>query len=321
VPGTDFKFSTIRAWSLATLGHHCLVSEPITSEMRAWIDDQVHACGHGKVTAVEVFRVKPWATVASVKTRGERLWFKANQASFAYEGALLVLLESAVPGRVIAPIALNDDTGWFLTLDGGAIASDATVEAASVIERYVEVQLGSRQLVDQMIAIGVPDRRPARLPDLFDRAVVHAAAGDASPRCIPMRSRLVELCSILDEDDRVCVVNGDLKTDHAFVGPPVRIFDWADSVIAHPLTGLSGVARNFDGDEQTRRELEEKLIAPWGEPDDRRVVDAAGVVAHLLNVDVWLRDLPELLESHPDRINHWLHAFANAMEQFDWNTS
>jgi len=297
------------------------MGEPITSEMRAWINDHVLACGLGDVTAVEVFRDKPWAMVAAVETDGGRLWFKANHASFAYEGALLVLLESAVPGRAFAPIALNDDTGWFLTLDGGSIASDATVEAASVIERYVEVQLGSRQLVDQMIAIGVPDRRPLNLPDLFDRATAHPAAADASSRCIPMRSRLVELCSILDADDRASLVNGDLKIDHVFVGPPLRIFDWADSLIAHPFAGLPGVTRNFDGNEQTRRELEEQLIAPWGEPQDRRMVDAARVVAHLLNVDVWLRDPPELLELHPDRVNHWLHALADAMEQFDGNTS
>ena len=116
-------------------------------------------------------------------------------------------------------------------------------------------------------------------------------------------------------------MNGDLKIEHAFVGPPLRLFDWADSLIAHPFTGLPGVTRNFDGNEQTCRELEEQLIAPWGEPQDRRVVDAACVVAHLLNVDIWLRDPPELLERHPDRVNHWLHAFADAMEQFDWNTA
>jgi len=293
----------------------------ITYEMRAWIDDRVPACGFGDVRAVEVFRDKPWATVASIETDCGRLWFKANHASFAYEGALLVLLESAVPGRVLAPIALNDDTGWFLTFDGGAIASDTTVEAVSVIERYVEVQLASSRLIDQMIAVGVPDRRPVRLPDLFDRAVTHPAAGDASQRCLPMRSRLVELCSILDEDDRASVVNGDLKIDHVFVGPPLRLFDWADSLIAHPFTGLPGVTRNFDGNEQTGRELREQLIAPWGEPQDRRVVDAACVVARLFNVDIWLRDPPEVLELHPDRVNHWLHAFADAMDRLDGNTS
>ena len=267
--------------------------------MREWIDAAATASGLGRVESVSVFRDMPWATVCTVATASDDVWFKANHASFAYEGDLLRLIDRVWPGRVQCPLVVNDD-GWFLSADGGLVSTPESTDASDIVSAYVDVQLATSEIVDDLLSLGVPDRRPAYLPDRFEEITASPVVGDFEPALRAVSTRFAEHCDVLAADGRACVTNSDVKWEHAFVGPPLRLFDFGDSVVTHPFVSLDRVGLMSD-DDPTSAHLRSQVLDAWG-GSESELAAAASVVGALLHADVWLRDPPGARELFPDAI-------------------
>ena len=280
--------------------------------MLAWINDALASLDHAPALRVEAFRDMPWALVATVETASGRLWFKANHSAFSYEAALLSELAGVVGDDVLSPMAVAAEVGWFLAADGGAVASEATTSPEEVVRLYAQVQVRSQMLVDGLVGLGVPDRRPAALLDVFDRAVASEHAIDVRDRCLRNRRRFEHACEVLADDGRVAVVDGDVKFEHVFVGPPLKLFDWADSVISHPYANLGGLGSMFESADAV--ELRGAFLDEWGGSPDEPAVAAAITTGRLLRADIWLRDPPGALDLYPGRVARHLNAMADALE-------
>ncbi len=260
---------------------------------------------------IEVVRERPWALVSRAPTADDDVWCKINASGFAYEAGLLAVLDRVLPGAVPAPFAANE-AGWFLTVDAGPTLDPEALTGdvgASIGDLYGSLQRASAEVIDELIGAGVPDRRPHHLLALFDRALGHPAAGDATQRCQPLRSAIVEACDALTADGRLAVVNGDFKPSHVFVGPPMRLFDWGDAVISHPLVSVITATRNFESPDVAIH-----IAAAWEADVSGDIVAAASVVTDLLLADVWLRDPPTVLERHPDQLERTLLRMAATIE-------
>ena len=266
--------------------------------------DRIGASATGPI---ETFKVRPWSTVAHVSTDAGRLWFKANEHALSFEAGLLVVLAELTPDRVTAPLEWSRETGWFLAPDGGPTGAEVQVPADGAIDAIVEVQRGTATALDDVLAAGTPDRRPAQLPVVLDEAIAHPSSGAGGRRCADLRGRFAEACELLAADGRLTVVNSDHKPAHVFAGPPLRLYDWGDAAVSHPLTDVPFVAREF-GPEGAAR-----LVAAWGHTDDDPIVHAAGAAAELIEADVWLRTSAEGLARHPDGIDVALRRLADRL--------
>lgn len=279
-----------------------------TTEQIAWIDSALPDFGRARSGPVEQYRVEPWAAVSSfVCDDGGRMWFKANEGCFQHEGALISLMSAAAPHSVLEPLAVDPATGWFLTDDGGPLATEA--DGLAIAETYARVTVASAALVDEMLAVGVPDRRPEALPTLFDAACSHPKAGAAGERCVGLRDRFLRVCDVLASDGRLALADSDIGPHHAFVGPPLRLFDWADAVVTHPLVSVFNLERQLEPGPATAG----LLAAAWGERLDTRLARAASLVARLLAADVWLRVPPASLERHPGGVDRWVGRLADGL--------
>ncbi len=276
-----------------------------------WITAALARLGATARAPIQPFKIRPWSSVATVETDRGRLWFKANEPALSFEAELLVVLSHAAPGLVLKPLDRDAATGWFLAADGGLKGSEVDVAVDEAVEAIVTVQRASAERVGEVLQAGTPDRRPAHLPAVLDEAIAHPSAGRGGVRCARLRPHFDAVCDLLSADGRLAVVNSDHKPDHVFAGPPVRLYDWGDSALSHPLADLPFLEREFGPPAGAQ------LAAAWGHTLDDPVVEAAGAVAELIEADVWLRTSPEGLARHPDGIDVALDRLANRLEALD----
>ena len=275
---------------------------------RQWIDEALARLGATPTRPPQPAKIRPWSSVGFVEPDRGRLWFKANEPALAFEAKLLVVLSHAAPGRVLKPLDRDSSTGWFIATDGGATGNDTEVPVEEAIAAILEVQSASAERVDEMIRAGTPDRRPSALPAVLDDAIGHPAAGVGGERCMPLRDRFVAACSHLAADGHLAVVNSDHKPAHLFAGPPIRVYDWGDAVVSHPLADLPFIEREFGAAAAAA------LLDAWRAEPSGVVAAAAGAVGELLEADVWLRTSPEGLARHPDGIDIALRRLADRLD-------
>ena len=281
----------------------------------AWIDDGLADAGRVRTGPVEEVRVRPWGAVLSAPTAAGPVFMKATAPGTRFEAGLYELLVRTVPDRVLHPLAVDVDAGWLLLPDGGPTL-DAQVEGAALLEALVDVAAHYAQLqvdlapaVDDLLAVGVADMRPARMLERFDEAVANAreyAEADARvDRVAGLRDVVGTWC------DRLAAAPGGASLDHndlhggnvfAAVAPggrQCRFFDWGDSVVAHPfatLLVLRSVVRwvlEVESDTPEERRVVDAYLEPFGALAPRaellEVVDLACEVGNVARSLVWAR--------------------------------
>jgi len=286
----------------------------LTSESTAavdaprWLDSQWRAAALGWVAArlgelgrsvlgeVEQPHVRPWSTVFRVPTADGPVWFKANARGTAYEGRLLEALGTWCPDRVLPPLAVDADRGWMLLPDGGTTLRNAQAghtdlaQWQKVLVEYAELQRLLGPHAEEMVALGVPDLRPAALPGhladlLADEPVlmIDEPDGITSEDLARLRSeqdRFAQWCGELAATGVPASLQHDDLHDANIFLPydgegPYRVFDWGDSSVAHPFTTLLVTLRvvaHFgklpNGAPELFR-LRDAYLEPWTAEHDR----------------------------------------------------
>jgi Phosphotransferase enzyme family len=184
---------------------------------------------------------RPWSTVLRVATQQGDLFLKCCAPVQAYEVPLTVALAERWPDRVPEVVAADSERAWMLMRNGGRPLGDRdTVERLPLaLELYGELQLGEVAHVEQFLAIGLPHVRLPVLAGAYEPFFTrdHGLAGDEAARLRELAPRYRELCAELDAYGLpASIQHDDLREANVFVRDGrVRIFDWGDSSVAHPL--------------------------------------------------------------------------------------
>ena len=189
-------------------------------EATAWILQWVEP-----TAPIEQPHVRAWSTVLRVPTAAGDLFFKANAPMAAHEAAILEQLTPLAPDCLPEVVALDTERRWLLLRDGGARLREQPAEGAwiDVVRRYADLQRASARSADALVAAGVPDRRAAMLPALYE-----SLGGD--PRIVD--ELLTELEPVgLPET----IQHDDLHDGQVFLRDGrTRILDWGDACVSHP---------------------------------------------------------------------------------------
>ncbi|MEU7617619.1 aminoglycoside phosphotransferase family protein [Micromonospora rifamycinica] len=154
-----------------------------------WVTGQLARHGR-RVTGPVEPRLRPWSLVWRVPTDAGPYWFKANNPGTAYEAVLVAELARRAPGRVLDPVAVDTGRGWSLLPDGGPslrdLAEPDPARWVDVLATYAGLQRAVAPAADELVALGVPDHRPAALPGLLaglldDRAALLLGPGGGPP--------------------------------------------------------------------------------------------------------------------------------------------
>lgn len=199
--------------------------------------------------------VYPWSTAFRLPVRGGRVWLKSVAPGSAHEPALSAALGRWVPRTVLVPLAVDPERRLMLLPDGGRtlrdVGGDTLVEAwESMLSNYARLQIDLVSHAGEMLALGVPDHRPDRLPELAadlladDDALLTGRPGgiatDVRERVAGDLGRHAELCArLVDGGVPVTIQHGDLHGANVFVsGNRHRFFDWGDASVSHPFLSL-----------------------------------------------------------------------------------
>jgi Phosphotransferase enzyme family len=266
-----------------------------------WICAQVEP-----VAPIELTHERPWASVLRVPTAAGTVWFKACNAVTAFEPRLTGELARRWPGRVADVLAVDEERGWLLLADAGT----ALIEYGNppevwleALPPYAELQRGETRHAHDHLAHGVPDLRPAVLPERYEAFLDGELPLDGEQRDVLHRfvPQLAALCAELDARGVAASVQHD-DLHHANVylrGDERRVLDWGDASIAHPFFSLGETFRFLEGvnglapDDPWFARLRDAYLEPWGRVD-RKTFELAIRVGAFAQAIAWLRQRENL---------------------------
>jgi hypothetical protein len=282
--------------------------------VHAWIADRCAGTGRTLTGPVQDVRVRPWSVVSRAPTTGGDVWFKANSTGSGYEAALVAALARWTPGAVLRPLAVDTGRSWLLCPDAGPTLRDVFAGAPDLgrwermLAAYAALQRDLAPRAGDLLALGVPDMRPARMPGHLEHLL-----DDPDVRQDLPNERLAALRALRPEYARWCaelaadgvpasVQHDDLHDGNVFPdGAGYRFFDWGDASVAHPfaslLIALSVATHLFDlaPDAPERRRLRDAYLEPWRDAADlptlRRSCTLAARVARVGRSLSWQRAL------------------------------
>jgi hypothetical protein len=224
----------------------------------AWLDGVLAAAGVQRTGDVEQPHLRPWSTALCAPTSRGRIWLKAPGPGARFEVGLYALLARVVPQHVLEPLAVDVVRGWVVLPDGGATLGDSCSGDAlasgltEALPRYAELQRELMPHAAELLACGVADMRPARMPERFAEALAVADAiarrsGTPEDAALIQRVRAFEptfasWCRELEAAPASpSLDHNDLHPWNIFVGGPAaraKFYDWGYSVVAHPFASL-----------------------------------------------------------------------------------
>lgn len=309
----------------------------------AWARDRLAARGRSVIGIVEQPHVRPWSTVFRIPTDAGPVWCKAAGSGTAHEARLVTALAAWHAPNVLLPLDADLERGWLLFDDGGPTlrqtrpdgTGDADLVAwEAILAEYAGLQRRIEDRSAELLALGVPDGRPAALPGELHRLVEDdrwwALVSEADRAAAETgRERLRGLgdwvaattAELAGSGIAATIQHDDLHGGNIFVGPAgVRFFDWGDSVLAHPfgtmVTTLNSIAYRLgtdpDGPELAR--LRDAYLAAWTDVQPRsalhEVLERALDLGRIGKSAAWARALdgvdPGAVEGHGDAPALWL---------------
>jgi hypothetical protein len=224
-------------------------------------------------------RTRPWAAVASIETNEGRLWFKEPAPMMGFEAALTALVSERSPDDATEVVAWEGT--WLLTRDAGAqLRTLLEVDAASapawedILRRYAELQLAHVPDAVELLAVGVPDKRPSALLADYPRLVRDVRALEAVPversRLELLQPALREALSALEGPVPATVIHEEVHEANVFVlDGHARILDWGEGALSHPFAGLTNTLRDIayrgglEPDSPEILRLRDVYLEPW----------------------------------------------------------
>jgi aminoglycoside phosphotransferase (APT) family kinase protein len=247
----------------------------------AWAEGELQRLGRPVGNAAQQ---RTWNLSAIWRLDGVRgpVWLKQVPAFFQHEAAVLRWLGERAPGY--APVLLADDGAGRMLLDHvpGEDLYDGAVDLREAIAAdHHAVQLRTVEEVEQLVALGVPDRRAEPLARWIRGALAPYQTDAVGGLLAGLHARLeaVRECGLPDT-----LVHGDLHPGNVRGDGDRRVLiDWGDAVVGHPAFDILRLADGVDASkgEWLRRRWSERWRASVPGCDPDRAVALLRAVAAL----------------------------------------
>lgn len=225
-------------------------------QAREWICAQIERRSIQLTGEIEQNHAYAWSTVMRVPSSEGMLFFKATAPETVYETALTEKLAGWFPGCMPDLVAVDSAHGWMLMRDGGeqlraSIRPSKDVKPwEPVITKYAGLQIGLAGRVDEILALGIPDRRLASLPALYSQLLADEESlmldkekGLTSAdfqQLLHLKPRCEQMCADLAAFGiPESLEHGDFHDGNVLVKDGrITFFDWGDASVTHPFVSL-----------------------------------------------------------------------------------
>ena len=213
------------------------------------------AAEHGIRVAgpLERIHTRPWSIVLRAPWDGETVFLKAESVTQAHEPRLLELVARERPDLVPGLIARHPSEPWVLLRDGGTRLRQAEPGIAQlavwrvVLPEYADLQRRLLGREAELLATGLPDRRPGRIPALLERVIEDDRFAPSGPRARvrALGPAVRQACAELAGSGIGDTLDHDDLHDHNVLldGDRVAVIDWGDASLTHPFLTLAVTLR------------------------------------------------------------------------------
>ena len=316
------------------------------AEVRLWIRSALHSNDLQLVGEIEQPHIRPWSTVMSVPTNEGMFYFKASAAAFAHEPALTDYLARFRPELFPELLAVDTTRHWMLMRDAGTplrqfIRSEKSIARwQNVVPLYVNLQKDLTPHVDDLLALGVMDRRLGKLSALFETLIADEPSMllDTEEDSLTTEE-YARVRKSVPEFTRMCerlasfripetIHHDDFHDANIFVRDGKVIFtDWGESAVTHPFFTLIVMMRSVDNSLGADFSPESELLrdmyltewtsyAPLAEL--RSVLKLAQRIGYVNRALTWkmsIDQMPETMKSeYAIAVPSYLKDFINATE-------
>jgi len=219
------------------------VPEPVElpTAMGEWIDAHLP----GVCESVEMVADTQRSFVVRLSSAGETFYFKSDRILPPPEAVVLARLARRWPARVPPVVAVDEERGWSLTRDVGAIGLDgATTDTwCRVAAGFAAVQCDPGLDASAWLALGCRDLRGRALFASIETMLADFEDQIDVTKQVALRAalpRIESACDALATDGiPATLVHQDLVPVNIVVrdGEPVFL-DWSDTVVGHPFFGF-----------------------------------------------------------------------------------
>ena len=221
-----------------------------------WIRAEAERNGIQITSEIQQPHAYPWSTVMRVPTRDETIFFKATALETIFEAALTQKMAGWYPDCMPELIAVDGERGWMLMRDGGeqlraSIRPTQDIQPWNpVITRFAELQLGLAEHVSEILAVGIPDRRPATLPTLYRELLVDEQSLMIDQEKGLTSAEFHQLQDLTPRFEQICAAliafgipaslnHGDFHDGNVLIkNGRITFFDWGDASVTHPFVSL-----------------------------------------------------------------------------------
>jgi hypothetical protein len=267
--------------------------------------------------------------VLRVPTSAGDVWFKAALPGLDHDAGVTAVLAGVRPDAVLAPIAVDLERGWMLLPDGGERLREVLGREHNpgrwleIMPLYAGLQIAATPVVDELLAVGLPDYRASQMPALVEEIAERLEVP------APPAQRVTELG---DELAAIGIAetaqHDDLHDGNIFVrhGGGYAVFDWGDGCVSHPfcslVVGLRGVAYRFElaEDDPDVERIRDAYLEPWTAQADRatllRAVELSAAVGRLCRALSWVRALGDediTVGEEAESARYWFEEFRAAL--------
>ncbi|MFH7029486.1 MAG: phosphotransferase [Heteroscytonema crispum UTEX LB 1556] len=319
-----------------------LWEEPIWfAKASCWIDNQLYRQGIKRIGSIEQFRVRHWSTVLQISTSIGDIYFKAVIPELAYEAALTETLSYYYPHCMPQILATSSLDGWLLMGDGGMklrekIKTEDDIQHwQEILPIYAELQKNSAKHLDELLSLGVCDRRLAVLPILYQELLTNTEAlatnypaGLSSFECQRLQDTVDVFTSLCEQLATFgvpeTVDHGDLHDGNIFIHDGRYIFfDWGDSSISHPFFSIgdtyASLNRRFGLGKSSFwfKRIKDCYLESSVEYETREKLEVAFELAQKLSpIPDIFRWLPVLSNMDEATRNNYIDAIPNLLREF-----
>jgi hypothetical protein len=309
-------------------------------QAQPWIDTELEHHGLQAAGPLKLIHTRPWSALACLDTDQGRVYFKALSPALRFEAALGQALWRWRPDCSLSSLAVDLEQGWILSLETGVtlrslIQSPADLQYwERILPLYASLQIEMAEREADILALGVPDRRLATFPNLYNQLLedkgnlqIDQAAGLSSAELQALRDlrpRFVTLCERLDSFGLPeTLTHEEVHDANVLIKEGRSIFiDWSDSSFAHPFFTLLVTLRSAAfrlkleeyGPEMTRlRDIYLESWTPYGTNEDLleayRLAYRLAMVNRSLSYYHILQPLTQANRAENDAIPGWLQDF------------
>jgi hypothetical protein len=274
--------------------------------IRSWLDATLQMQAVERIGPLEPERAWGLSALLRAETTRGGVWLKAVMAHFHAEPAITSWLAGRYPDAVPEVIGTDAAARILVTVEmsGGTVrAAGGELMAPGAVALLATMQRGSVHDLDALRGLGLPERRLATLADdlarTWDRsdpvADLELPSGRLARSIEWVRMAAADVATL---DIPEGLVHGDFHAGNVgWDSDRMRIFDWSDAAIAHPLLD----ATPWMQDAATATEGE-ALWQPWVEAWQQRVpaldlqtrrqqVAGLGAAYQLVSLDAILRGM------------------------------